>query len=229
MLRNQILTLTLSVIALVFLTSCSPSKPNTSIDSASQSILPPQQALANCNNFSSADLNFNLATVIESTTGQVNMDWIKLKFNFLSADLTQSKFIIKFFKWRIINNSAQLDPKPLAFTTFSLSTANSNSETLYGLYTNQINKLIGFNVRLNDDTQSPYQVLKIVVYKSDGSIANQSDVLIPQFLANPNDYKFNLDGSPRAANLQKLHPLNLIDVANWTQTQFIQNFDKYCF
>ena len=170
-----------------------------------------------------------MATIIESTTGQVNMDWIKLKFNYLAADLTQTKNIIKFFKWRIINNSAQLDPNPLAFTAYSLSTQNSNSESLYALYADQVNKLIGFNIRLNDDPQNPYQVLKIVVYKSDGSILNQSDVLIPQFLANPNDYKNNLDGSPRAENLRKLHPLHLVDVSNWTQIQFINNFDKYCF
>lgn len=227
--KQQVLTLTLSLIALFFLTSCGPTKSNQALENSSLATLPPPQPLANCNNVNTTSLNFSLASVIEATTGQVNMDWIKLKFNFLSVDLTQTNYTLKFFKWRIINNSAQLDPNPLVFTVFTLATGKSSSEVRSSLPATQVSKLNGFHIRLNDDPQYPYQVLKVVIYKNDGSIAKESDILIPQFLASPLDYKLNRDGSPRAENLLKLHPLNTVDIANWSQAQLVQTFDQHCF
>lgn len=221
--------LTLIVLALSFLTSCSSSKSNQIAENSSRADINTLQALANCNSFNSTDTNFNLAAVIEKTTGEINLDWIKFKINFLSLDMTQTGLVIKFFKWRILNNKAELDANPLAFTTYSLSSGQTNSETLYSFPANKINKQNAFYIRLNDDPVNPYQVFKFVVYKADGSIAHQSDVLIPQFSASPVDYKTTANGTARSENLLKLHPLYSTDVSSWSQLELIKNYDQYCF
>jgi hypothetical protein len=84
-------------------------------------------------------------------------------------------------------------------------------------------------VKLNDDLKNPYQVLKVVAYKSDGTVISNANVLIPQFLASPEDYKLNADGTTRADLLQQLHPLYGSDVSAWSFSQMQQAFDQYCF
>lgn len=227
--KQHILTLTLSVIAVAFLTACGATKSNELSDTTSRVEISSQQSLATCNRSTSESLGFNLASVLDSTTGQINPDWIKLKFNFISTDITQTGYSFKFFKWRVVGGSAQLDSSPLTFNAYLLSNGQPASESMTSVFTTQINQQHGFYLRLNDDAQNPYQVLKVVAYKADGTIAAQSDILIPQFLASPIAYKTNSDGTTRVENLQKLHPLYATDVTNWTQTQLSQNFDQYCF
>lgn len=227
--KQNILTIALSVMALSLLTACGVQKSNELVNNSNSIDIKSQPTLASCNRSTSADLSFNLANVIESTTGETNPNWIKIKFDFLSTDVTKSGYTVKFFKWRIIGTSAQLDSNPLSFNAYTISNGQTASETMTSVYAAQINQQYGFYINLNDDTQYPYQVLKVVIYKTDGTIAAQSDVLIPQFLANPNDYKTNSDGTVRADNLQKLHPLYATDVTAWTQAQLKQNFDQYCF
>lgn len=227
--KQQILTITLSVIAVSLLTSCGTSKSNQPGTTSSSVTISSQPTLATCNHSTSTSLSFNLASIVESSTAQINPDWIKIKFNFLSADITQSGYSLKFYKWRIIGGSAQLDPNPLTFSAYQLSTGQSNSEMMTGVYATQINQQTGYYIRLNDDANYPYQVLKVVAYKPDGTVAAQSDTLIPQFSASPIAYKTNSDGTLRAENLQKLHPLYATDTANWAQAQLKQNFDQYCF
>lgn len=227
--KEQVLTIAISIIALTFLTSCGAKKSGDAIDSSSAIVTGSPQSLASCNRSVSANLGLNLANVLEASTGQVNPDWIKISFNFLSAEVTQSGYSVKFFKWRVVGNTAQLDSNPLEFSAYTLSNGQTASETMTGVLATQINQQYGFYIRLNDDAQYPYQVLKVVVYKTDGTVFTQSDVLIPQFLTNPIEYKINADGTARAENLQKLHPLFSTDVTGWTTGQFKQNFDQYCF
>ncbi len=226
---KHFLRLALSILAVSLLTSCGAKKSADAIDSSSQVLTASPQKLASCNKSVSTNLGFNLANVLEASTGQVNPDWIKIKFSFLSTDVTATGNNIKFFKWRVIGSTAQLDANPLEFSAYKLSNGQTASETMTGIMATQVSQQYGFYIRLNDDAQYPYQVLKVVVYKSDGSILTQSDVLIPQFLTSPIEYKLNADGTPRADNLQKLHPLYTTDVANWSAAQLKQNFDQYCF
>lgn len=227
--KQNIITIALSVIAISLLTSCGTKKSNELINNSNSIDINSQPALASCNRSTSANLSFNLASVIESTTGQTNPDWIKIKFDFLSTDVTQTGYTVKFFKWRIIGTSAQLDSNPLSFNAYTISNGQTASGSMTSVYTTQINQQYGFYINLNDDPQYPYQVLKVVVYKTDGTIAAQSDILIPQFSASPDAYKTNSDGTVRADNLQKLHPLYATNVTAWTQAQLKQNFDQYCF
>lgn len=231
---QKILTLTLITLSIALLSSCGTSKSNVTPNEIQSSSVAPieissTQTLANCNRVSSDDISLNTSVVTDPSNGQINPDWIKIKFNFLSANTTQTGYTIRFYKWRVLGSSAQLDANPLSFATYNLSTGQSDNNLLTSVFTTQINKQSGYFVRLDDDAQYPYQVLKVVVYKTDGSVAAQSDILIPQFSASPIDYKKNADGTVRAENLQKLHPLYGVDTSAWSQTQLKQQFDQYCF
>ncbi|MEQ1722354.1 MAG: hypothetical protein ABL930_04205 [Pseudobdellovibrio sp.] len=227
--QQAILTITLSVIAVSFLTSCGTKKSNETTPASNSLVINSQQALASCNRVTNTNMTLHSATVVDSSTGQISQDWIKTKFSFLSADATKTGYYLKFFKWRVVGSTAQLDPTPLQFAAYLISSGQTASETMDSVLITQITSQYGFYIRLNDDSQHPYQVLKAVVYKTDGTIAAQSDILIPQFSASPIDYKLNADGTTRADNLQKLHPLYGTDVSAWSAAQIKQNVDQYCF
>lgn len=212
---------------ITLLSACGTKKSNETPQGSNATVISSQQNLASCNQATNAQMSYNLSVVTENN--QINTNWLKLKFNFLSTEITQSNYSIRFYKWRAIGNSAQLDQNPLQFAAYNISTGQSTSNVTNVVSATQINTQQGFYINLNDDTQYPYQVLKVVAYKTDGTVAAQSDILIPQFLANPNDYKLNPDGSTRIENLTRLHPLISTDVGQWTQAQMQQNFDQYCF
>lgn len=228
--QKTILTLTLSLVAVGFLTSCGTQKSSNVITSNSTSalVIESQKALASCNRSVSSNLGFNLAAVADASN-QINPDWFKIKFNFLSADVTKTGYTVKFYKWRIIGATAQLDSTPLEFSAYQLSGGQIASNPMTSAFTNQITSQFGFYIKLNDDAQNPYQVIKVAVYDTSGAVVTQSDILIPQFSASPIDYKVNADGTTRADNLQKLHPLYATDVTGWTQAKLQQSFDQYCF
>lgn len=219
-----------TVISIAVLTSCGTSKSNNAGTSelSSRVEVDSSKPLASCNQLSDANFNLNVANAIDSN-GQVNEQWIKVKFNYLSSDITQTGYHYKFYKWRVINNTTQLDQNPLEFYAYNLSNGQTVSTGMTGDFLTNVNTQVGYFINLKDDTQNPYQVLKVVAYKSDGSVAAQANVLIPQFLANPNDYKLNPDGTPRADILENMHPLKNTDISTWTSSQIQQNFDQYCF
>lgn len=231
--KMKTLNLTIKTIiglsALVVLSSCGTSKSTiNTTEEASRVEVSGGKPLASCNRSDNSNFSLNIANVIDPD-GRANLNWIKIKFNFLSADMTQNGYHIKFYKWRVINNSTQLDPIPLEFNSYSLSNNTTNSNTMNGVFTSQINSQNGFFINLKDDVQVPYQVLKTVIYKTDGTIAAQGNVLIPQFLANPEDYKLNPDGTARAQLLQSMHLLYDRDISTWSTSQIQQYFDQHCF
>jgi hypothetical protein len=227
--QQALLTLTLSVIALSFLTSCGTKKSNETTAGSNSLPINLQQSQASCNRVTNTNMTMHVSTAFDLSTGQISQDWIKTKFTFLSADITKSGYYLKFFKWRVIGVTTQLDSTPLQFAAFLISGDQRASETMESVPTTQVKSQFGFYIRLNDDYQYPYQVLKAVVYKTDGTIATQSDILIPQFAASPINYKINADGTTRADNLQKLHPLYATDVSAWSAAQIKQSLDQYCF
>lgn len=227
--KQTLIKITVSVITLGLFTSCGASKSNqfsnqtTSYEFSSQ-----QSQLANCNRMNTDKLTLNLSVVTDSG-GIVNSNWLKLKFSYLSSDITQTGYSVRFYKWRIVGTSSQLDSNPLQFASYNLSTGVSSNQLVSAVYATEINNSNGYYLQLNDDAQYPYQALKVVVYKSDGTVATQSDMLIPQFYTSPTDYQKNSDGSARSLTLQKLHPLYGTDVSALTTTQMKQKFDQYCF
>ena len=220
----------IAILSIALLTSCGTSKSNNSgsTEMSSRVEVDSSKPLASCSQLNDANLNLNIANAIDSN-GQANEQWIKVKFNYLSSELTQAGYHYKFYKWRVINNSVQLDQNPLEFYAYNLSNGQSLSTGMTGDFLTNINTRVGYFINLKDDVQNPYQVLKVVAYKTDGTIAAQANVLIPQFLANPNDYKLNPDGTQRADLLESMHPLKNTDISSWNSNQIQQYFDQYCF
>lgn len=219
----------LAVTALAALSSCGTSKSTVNtVEQSSRVEVSAGKPLASCNRADNSNFSLSIANVIDPD-GRANLNWVKLKFNFLSTDMTQTGYHVKFYKWRVVNNATQLDPVPLEFNTYTMSNGTTNSNTMSGMFTTDFNSQVGLYLNLKDDVQTPYQVLKTVIYKTDGTIAAQGNVLIPQLLANPEDYKLNPDGSPRNQLLQNMHLLYGRDVSTWSTSQIQQYFDQHCF
>lgn len=225
---TKTVTLILSGLVLGLLTSCSPSKLNEPTGPSSALNINSQKAMASCNRKTDNNFSFDVS-VYKDGSGNINYDWIKLKFRYLSSDITQSGNTLRFFKWRMVGSNSQLDSTPLNFASYNLSSGQASSNTVNTALSNQISTQTGLYINLKDDAQNPYQALKVVAYKSDGTILAQTDILIPQFAASPADYKFDNDGNARANNLIQMHPLATTDVTQWTSAQIQQNFDRYCF
>jgi hypothetical protein len=228
--QQMILKLTL-VLCVAFLTACGTTKSTDDTGSSEQSSrveVAAGKPLASCNRSTNSNLDFNASTVLNSA-GVVSEQYIKIKFNFVASSLAASGYYLRLFKWRVVGAAAQLDSTPLNFNAYNLSNGTATSSAASAYFTNQISAQSGFYVDLRDDASNTYQVLKAVVYKSDGTIAAQQNILIPQFMANPADYATNADGSTRASNLQNLHPLKGQATTGWSSTQFQQALDQYCF
>lgn len=228
--QQMILKLSL-VLCVAFLTACGTTKSTDDSGSSDQSSrveVSSGKPLASCNRATNANMDFNVSTVLDSS-GQVSDQYIKLKFNFVASSMAASGYYLRFYKWRMNGNTAQLDSTPLNFNAYNLGNGTSTSSAASAYYTNQISTQSGFYIDLRDSATVTFQVLKAVVYKSDGTIAAQQNILIPQFMANPVDYQLNSDGSARSASLQNLHPLKGQDTTGWSSSQFQQALDQYCF
>ena len=217
-----------AVLATLVLTSCGTSKSSPVEEQSSVIPLSPNKPLASCHRLSDSNFAMSIANVVNNDNS-LSSDWLKVKFSFLSSNITQTGYSLRFYKWRVINGASQLDSNPLEFTAYTLSNGQQVSNPMTAVFGTQVSKEVGFYLRLNDDQAVPYQVLKVVAYKTDGTVVAQSNVLIPQFLANPLDYATNADGSPRAELLQQLHPLFGQDVSTWSQTRLNENFQQHCF
>ena len=217
-----------AVLAVAVLTSCGTSKSTQGEEQASIIPVALNKPLASCHKLNDSNFAMNIANVT-NTDSSLSSDWIKVKFSFLSSNVTQTGYSLRFYKWRVINGVSQLDSNPLEFTAYTLTNGQQVSNPMTAVFATQVTNQVGFYLRLNDDSAAPYQVLKVVAYKTDGTVAAQSNVLIPQFLANPLDYATNADGTPRADLLQKLHPLFGQDVSSWSQSRLNENFQQYCF
>jgi hypothetical protein len=219
--------LTLVASALIVLSSCGVTKsaePALNSNAFSSSSIKP---LASCNKTATADLSLSSAA-IQNQVGQVDSNWLKVKFNFLSTKLTATNNIVKFFKWKTVNGQTYLDQTPLTVYSYNLSSGVTSTNPANQLTASSINAATGFYVQLND-AQGTYQVLKAVVYSADGKVVSQTDSLIPQFNAKAGDYQYNSDGSARSANLQTLHPLAAINAASWSDAQYDSYFQALCF
>lgn len=227
---NQLIFKMVLVMSIALLTACGTTKaPEAeSMDQSSRVEITSQKPLASCNKLRNSNFDMNVS-VVQDNSGRISEQYVKVKFQNLASSLLQNGYYLRFFKWRVIGTTAQLDSTPLEFSSYSLSNGQSTSNAMSAVFAKSLSRTSGYYINLRDDAQSTYQVLKVVVYKNDGSIAAQSSVLIPQFLANPADYQTNSDGTPRASNLMALHPLSGQDTANWSATQFQQSFDQHCF
>ena len=228
--KNRNLKLALIITVLGLLTACGNSKSNNAAatdQSSNRLDLNSVKPMANCNK--AKDTNFSLNTsIVTDQTGKVSNDWIKMKFNFISADITKAGNVLKFFKWRVIGNQAVLDSTALTLASYDLSSGQTVGNTVTSIPADQTSGQYGYYVQLNDPN-SLAQVVKVVAYDSTGKVIGNINSLIPTFNASPEDYKLNSDGTPRADILQQMHLLYGTSTAGQSAAQIQQNFDQYCF
>ncbi len=226
---NKTTKIKLTILAgvVLLLASCGTSKSSHQDLSLSSTTTATSQGLASCNSRATADMSANLS-VYKYSNGTIDPRIIKLKFNSLSSELTQTGNTIRFFKWKVSQGQAVMDQTPLNVTRYSLSTQQMDTQTQTSVPTTTISTSQGFYIDLNDSTLG-HQVLKMAVYNSAGAVLKQMDILIPEFKASPTDYAYNADGSMRSQNLINLHPLAGVDVAGWTAQNYTNYFSSKCF
>jgi hypothetical protein len=220
-----------AVVMIALLTSCGTTKSDEVNKKTSASIDPVyvnyQKPLTSCNKTTNSDMSLNI-NAVTSSSGSINPDWVKIKFNFLSSTATQSGNVIKFFKWKVIGGQSSLDQTPLSVMFYDLSTGQLTSNASTYLSATDVTTTRGAYIQLND-TAGTYQVLKVVVYNSAGQVVAQMNSLIPQFNSNLSDYSTNSDGTARAQILIDIHPLSSVATTGWTQTDYANYFQNFCF
>lgn len=209
--------------SILFLSSCGTSKNGAKSTSTNNFASESQTGvLASCNKKVTSDLSFN-TTIVQDQIGQADPNWIKLKINMLSAKVTASGNIIKFFKWKVVNGQAILDQNPLALYVYDLSTGYASAQASSFIVASQVTATKGYFVGLNDP-QSTFQVIKMVVYSNSGSVVAHEDSLIPQFTAQPALYQTN-----KGSILSSLHPLINTNTSSWSDAQYKSYFQNFCF
>lgn len=211
--------------------SCSNSKSNEtkqfSNNTPPPSVINSQKPLTNCNKTVNADISMN-GNALTDNAGQANPQWMKVKFNFLSTKVTAAGNVIRFFKWKVTNQQAYLDQTPLSSYAYELATGQAATSASVNLAVSDITPSRGFFIQMNDPDAS-FQVLKAVVYDSNGQIVAQLNSLIPQFYANFADYQYNSDGTARAQLLTDMHPMKAVSSTGWTAAQYSSYYQQYCF
>jgi len=226
-LNSTYLKLALIAFTTALMTACGTSKSNPTASTSTAYDFGTTKALASCNKTKDSNFSINTASV-NDTNGQSSTEWIKLKFNFLSSTVTTSGNTIKFFKWRVVGSTAQMDNTPLNFAKYDMSSGQTVGATVSTMSALELSSSQGLYIQLNDPNLQ-FQVLKAVVYNSAGTIVAQINTLIPGFYASPKDYQYNSDGTARSVTLQQMHALYGQDVSAWSQGQIAQQFSQYCF
>jgi hypothetical protein len=225
-LTQQVIITALSILTL---SSCGTSKSNevNTTTNSSNNNISTQKPLANCNKSATTDMSMNISTVNDSS-GQIDPNWTKVKFNFLSTKATASGNVVRFFKWKVTGSQSSLDPIPLSTMFYNLESGQPTTDATNSIPVVEIATSRGIYVQLNDSA-AQYQVLKAVVYDSTGAIVTQMNTLIPQFNSNYSEYRLNSDGSARAQVLLDLHPLKATDTTSWAQSNYSTYFQNLCF
>lgn len=211
---------------LATLSSCSNTK-SKAVTSENTFSSTTTKVLASCNKVSNANMSLN-SMAVTNQLGQPDLNWIKIKFSFLSSSSTASGNIIRFYKWKMVNGQVYIDQTPLTLYPYNINSGTATSSSVYQITAANVTTSVGYFLNLND-TQGNYQAIKAVVYNSSGSVVAQSDSLIPQFMAKTSDYKYNSDGSLRSSTLTSLHPLATTSTTGWSDSSFQSYFQNFCF
>lgn len=247
------LQMALLVLALGALVGCGTSKSGDSfgsIDNSSTDTLAPDastdaQALCSQNLTSTGDtFQVRLMKYVDSYN-QSRSDFVRLQFRVPPTGWQNGNWDMLIYRWTASpDGSSSIDSTPLFYqfekkvpagfqliSTHSYQIFNWAEVVQMGEYA-QINTSspqsfftpISLLVNLKDSTNS-YQVLR-VVFRQNGSVVTESDVLIPTFLANP--AKYNADSRHPLA-LQVLHPLKDKLNQSWSETNYYEFARAFCF
>lgn len=211
-----------------FATACSQSKSSNTTSPSTGITINGQAVLAKCSKAVDSKLSLSISTVTSDQLGNADTQWVKVKFNTISPELTKSGVTMKFYRMKAIGNDAVLDNTSLQNQTYNLSTGQPNANLTQVVNPQVITTTSAFYVYINDP-QSQYQILKVAFFDTTGKTIENFNILIPEFLANPTEYQMNSDGTARAQYLQDLHPLKGTTTTGWTGDTFNNFFQQYCF
>lgn len=219
--KRLIATSILTLVAINFLTSCSPKASEKETVNASNQYSP--KLLTNCNKTSSTDMSVQSSVV--SYYNQIDNNSIKLKFTSASALVLKEDVSIRFYKWKVENGVSSLDQTALQFYQYDLATQYMTSGWTNSIIGSALDINKGLVINLNDYSGT-YQVLKVVAFDSTGKSIAEINHLIPAFYASPIDYQHNANGTVRPTILQSLHPLH---GTNQSSTEAQAYLNQFCF
>lgn len=229
--NNNTLQILISLAVIAVLSSCGNSKSNEANQNNLSSTTPitvnAEKPLANCNKSANADISMNINAVLDNA-GNADLNWTKIRFNFLSTTATAAGNTVRFFKWKVSGGQSTLDQTPLQTMFFNLSNSQPTTNLTNTIPVNEISSSRGVFVQLNDSVGA-YQVIKAVIYDSNGKIVAQLNSLIPQFSSKVADYTTNADGTARAQLLIDMHPLKAVATSTWSQSDYNNFYQNLCF
>lgn len=249
------LTLTLKVIALTtafILTACGAQKFNNEgkIDSSSREVISDNTATknipsANCNQISNTEFKAQLMyyKTVEGIANNLTRMKIPKILSQMSADGAVG---MRFYKFKSApNNEMYFDSEPLSFYFQKISTYATVGTEQSELNWKEVKKVISDNglgqttlqgflnnytLTINlKDTIGEYEGLQMVVFDANNNVIMNKAMLIPSFIANPETFKFNKDGSSRHEYLQGLHPFKSMLGQGWDDAHFVNEAAAFCF
>jgi hypothetical protein len=233
---------------LAFLAACAPlqSASSGTSDSASRDPSSTQSTatrpLAYCNHTATSLVNLNIQTYTDSSGTRRN-DIIQAKLQSMTENFKNGSDNIHFFRWKADSSGAvYVDPTPIQLTVIAESTGQTVSSSQPFLRWDMVSSFATTHniagsasdfftrVRLILDIRDPnaeYNALTMVYSDASGNTLARTDILIPVFPANPNDYAIDSTGANRAPVLRGLHPFTAATglTANAYQTQA----NAFCF
>lgn len=248
--KNKIYQSTLLILAALYLTACASNKGNSADPSSdtttTQSTESTSYALCSGDVAGLSDININVEQYTDAY-GSARSDLLRLRIKVAPRAWMDNNWDLQFYRWAASpDGSPSIDSSPLYYqferksgAGFALITpsdyqrniTNWKELTDIAKYANisagtpqEFFNTVNLVVKINDTTNT-YQVLRLVLRQS-GTVARQVDLLIPVFEADPAKYNSN---SRHPQLLQALHPLKSYLGQSWTQANYLQFSQNFCF
>ena len=198
--------------------------------------------LAYCSHAGGSKVNLNIETYRDSS-GTIRDDIVQGKLVAMTESFRNGTDYIRFFRWNTDSTGAMvLDSTPISLKVIAEVTGQVVSTSQDFLRWDMVSTFATNNniagsasdfftrVRLIMDIRDPdaqYNALRMVYYDGSNTIQSTTDILIPVFAANPNDYATLSSGEARSTILRNIHPFagNLGQTASYYQTQA----NAFCF
>jgi hypothetical protein len=197
---------------------------------------------AECAGFSAsgATLGGNIATFYNNGPNYPPSNTtVRVLINSVGADFAPaSTEYIQMFRWRDPGSGAIIDQNPVPFTVVNASTGAvllSSANAISGTDLTTLQSYEGSNSSsgttllsqvefLVTNVDLPWQALKIVQYTETGAVIGSADMLLPAYLANPNEY-----AASHPLDLLQLHPFYYQMSESYSDAQWAQMDLSYCF
>ena len=247
---QKILTLALLATLSLMMTACGSAKQSSSgsDDLASRStgsdVTQSANKFAYCNAGSATNFKANIMAYMD-TAGNVRYDYMKVKWTTIPSHFSNEATYFNMWRWKA-NSSGQtyIDPTPVEFRLEYIATGNPVTGWRNNLSWTELKSIAAkhnFSNALDlfkyvravvniKDTAGEYDVLKIALYnKSNNTLVEQMDVLMPIFSANPSDYAVESNGASRPSVLRNLHPYNSMQSQGWSTSHYVSLANSNCF